>query len=108
MPSKERGVLESWMWNLSHREEKMSYISLHKSKNDRAHKGGKIIGLRDASKEEVAKHQTLLVSLGKDEMHDVDGRKIVIFKLDPNWNKLWPKDAKTHQMSYKGIGFIDV
>ena len=38
----------------------MSYVSLHKSKSGRAIKGGKIIGFRNATEEEIAEHQDLL------------------------------------------------
>lgn len=104
----ELGLLESWMWNLSEDDMKMSYVSLHKAKSDRAHKGGEIVGFRDATDEEVETHQALLESLGKDQMNDIDARKIIIFKVDTKWNKMWPVEARSHQMAYKANGVIEV
>ncbi len=104
----ELGLLESWMWNLSEEDMNMSYISLHKTKSDRAHKGGEIVGFRDATDKEVETHQSLLKSLGKDQMNDVDARKIIIFKVSTKWNKIWPAGARSHQMAYKANVYIDV
>ena len=101
------GLLETWMWNLTTEDESMSYVSLHKSKSDRASKGGRIIEIRQANDAEVEKHKALLDELGKDSMRDTDARKIVVFEVDPKWNKLWPKNAKSHQMAYKSIGYIE-
>ncbi|RLU00981.1 hypothetical protein [Ketobacter sp.] len=103
----EPGLLESWMWNLTSEDESMSYVSLHKSKSDRAYKGGCIVEIREVSDSEVEKHQELLESLGKDPMQDTGARKIIVFKVDPKWNKLWPRNAKYHQMAYKSTGYIE-
>ncbi len=101
------GVLESHMWLIDQQESSMKYISLHKSKADRAVKGGEIIDIREATDEEVEAHQELMEQLDKGEMNTVKGRKIVVFQLDRRWNALWPQQAKTNPMAYKGVGFID-
>ena len=84
----------------------MSFISLHKTKSDRAHKGGVIVGFRDANDDEVEKHQELLRKLDKPEMKETSSRRIVIFRPDVSWDKLWPSDAKSNPMTYKAIGYV--
>lgn len=84
----------------------MKFVSLHRSKSVRAHKGGEIVSVRDATEDEIAKHQELLKRLSKEAMQDTDSRCIVVFRLDPDWNKIWPKNTNSHQMAYKGIGFV--
>jgi hypothetical protein len=102
------GLLESWMWNLKPHEESMSYLSLHKTKTERAFKGGRIVEFRTATNNEVEEHQQLLDKLGKNQMRDIAARKIVVFRVDPDWDKLWPQNAKSHQMAYKATGYIAV
>ena len=107
-PATERGCLESWMWNLEPEEELMRFVSLHKSKSVRAYRGGEIVSVRLATEEEVVKHQELLDTLGKAQMQDVTDRKIIVFRVLPEWNKLWPKKARTRQMAYKVLGHVEV
>ena len=44
-----KGICESSMWLLTEDEESMKYLSLHKSKSDRAYKGGEILSIRAVS-----------------------------------------------------------
>jgi len=102
------GVFETHMWILTDQEASMECVSLHKSKADRASKGGEIINTRLATVDEVQAHQALLTKEGNRPMKSVDGRKIVRFKLYPKWNPHWPADAKTNPMAYKALGYIDI
>lgn len=104
----ERGLLESWMWDLTPDDESMSYLSLHKSKSDRAHKGGAIVGFREATEGEVLGHQALLAEIGQEAMQDTAARKIIIFRVDPNWKKPWSKESRSHQMAYKAVGHVEI
>ena len=101
------GVLESHMWLIDEYESSMRYVSLHKSKADRAIKGGEILDIREATDEEVEAHQMLMKKLDKGEMNTVEGRKIIVFQLERRWNALWPQQAKTNPMAYKGVGYTD-
>jgi hypothetical protein len=100
----EPGLLESWMWNLSVEDRRMAFLSLHKSKSDRANRGGSIVGTREASDQEVAEHQEFLRNAGKSLMQDTDGRLIIVFRPIPGWNILWPSHGKTNPMAYKALG----
>ena len=102
------GVFESHMWLLDDHETSMKYISLHKSKANRATKGGEIINIRCATATEIAAHQSLLVKNGIGLMKHEDNRKIIEFKLDPKWKALWPLHAKTNPMAYKGLGYLSI
>ena len=101
-------VFETHMWILTEQEASMKYVSLHKSKADRASKGGDIVNIRLATEDEVQAHQALLTKEGNRPMKSVDGRKIVRFKLNPKWNPHWPADAKINPMAYKALGYIDI
>ena len=101
-------IFETHMWILTDQDESMDYVSLHKSKANRASKGGKIVDIRLATKDEVQAHQDLLTKKGNRPMKVVDGRKIVKFELNPKWDPNWPLDAKTNPMAYKGLGYIDI
>ena len=100
------GIFESHMWLLNKQEESMEFVSLHKSKAKRASKGGRIIEVRLATDAEIEDHQSLMIKNNKRLMQVVNERKIVVFHYDPKWNALWPKQAKTNPMAYKGIGFV--
>jgi|FLMP01.2.fsa_nt_emb hypothetical protein len=101
-------VFESHMWILTDEEASMKYVSLHKSKSDRASKGGEIVNIRLATEDEIEAHQALLKKLGNSPMKSVVGRKIVEFKPLRRWNPIWSSDAKKNSMAYKGMGYIDV
>lgn len=105
--SEDEGCLELWMWNLSIDERQMQFLSMHRSKSERAYRGGKIQRIRAATEDEVNQHQEFLAKEGKPLMQDTDQRMIIVFKPDPGWKSLWPDDAKLHQMAYKGIGFVE-
>jgi hypothetical protein len=101
-------VFETHMWILTDQEASMKYVSLHKSKSDRASKGGEIVNVRLATEDEIEAHQALLKKAGSVPMKSVDGRKIVEFKPFRKWNPIWPNAARTSPMAYKGLGFIEV
>lgn len=100
------GMFESHVWILSDIEASMKYVSLHKSKADRATKGGEIIEVRHATGEEIEAHQTLLLEKDIGPMQIVKDRKIVVFRLESKWNAIWPQEAKTNPMAYKGLGYV--
>ena len=101
-------VFETHMWILTDQEASMKYVSLHKSKSDRASKGGEIVNIRLATEDEIEAHQALLKKQGNSPMKSVVGRKIVVFKPFRQWNPIWPNDAKKNSMAYKGLGYIEV
>ena len=101
------GVFETHMWILTEQEASMKYVSLHKSKADRASKGGEIVNIRLATEDEIQAHQALLTKEGHGPMKSVVGRKIIEFKLNPKLNPNWPNDAKTNPMAYKGLGYLE-
>ena len=105
-PIDKSGVFESHMWLLVDREESMEYVSLHKSKADRAYIGGRIIKVRLATDSEIKEHQDLMVKNGKGPMKVTNGRKVVVFRLEPKWNAPWPNLATPNRMMYKCIGYI--
>lgn len=98
------GICESRMWLLDEEEESMQYLSLHKSKSDRAYKGGKILSIREATDEEVDEYQDLVE---KDRVPRPKNRKIITFQIEKNWHALWPRKVNRKPMAYKGMGFID-
>ena len=99
-------VFETHMWLLTKQDASMKYISLHKSKSDRAFKGGEIVNIRYATEDEIQAHQTLLAKQGNGPMKTIVDRRIVEFKLNLEWNPHWPNDAKTNTMAYKALGYI--
>jgi hypothetical protein len=103
----ELGLLESWMWNLTEEEQSMKFVSLHRSKSDRANKGGQFVSIREATNTEIREHQDLLRSLDKDLMQVTDTRMIIVFRVDRKWNKIWAS-SDSHQMAYKGLGYVDI
>jgi len=100
------GIFESHMWLLDDHEESMKYVSLHKCKADRAYMGGRIIKVRLATDSEIKEHQDLMVKNGKERMRVTDGRKVVVFRLEPKWKAPWPIPAKTNRRTYKCIGYV--
>jgi hypothetical protein len=48
------GHLESFMWALDNDERTADYVALHKQKSQRSWKGGRILGVREATEEELA------------------------------------------------------
>ena len=49
----EDGSLESYMWPLDPEEQSADYVALHKQKSQRSWKGGRIIGIREATDDEL-------------------------------------------------------
>ena len=47
------GSLESLMWSLDSDEQSAEYVALHKQKSQRSWKGGRIVGLREATEDEI-------------------------------------------------------
>jgi len=99
-------LFETHMWVLTDEEASMKYVSLHKSKSDRASKGGEIVNIRLATEDEIEAHQALLKKAGSVPMKSVVGRKIVEFRPLRQWNPIWPNNAKRSPMAYKGLGYI--
>jgi hypothetical protein len=102
----EKGILESWMWILDPPDSKMKYVSFHKTKADRAYKGGELIGTREPSEAEYEEHQALMRKLDEGQMESREGRKILIFRLIPSWKMIWPQAAKLNPMAYKALGYV--
>ena len=101
------GVLESHMWLLDPVDITMENVSFHKSKSDRAYKGGKILGFRDATDEEFQAHQELMQKLDEGSMADNEKpRQIIDFQPTRLWNKLWPASAKSKPMAIKALGIV--
>ena len=103
---KEHGCLESRMWLLEPNEIDMKYVSLHKTKADRAYKGGEIVDILDATPQEIEAHQALMEKEGHGRMEETLGRKVIVFRLDRKWNKLWPESGKANPMAYKARGYV--
>ncbi len=78
--------------------------TLHKSKSVRAHKGGEILSIREATEEEIDEHQRLLEKIDEESMKKTGHRKIITFQIEKDWRVLWPKTAKTNPMTYKALG----
>ncbi len=102
------GVFESHMWNLDANESSMQYFSMHKSKADRAYRGGKIVDIRSATEAEIEAHQELMKQKGREKMRLTHDRKVVVFQMIRGWNAIWPLEARSNPMAYKGMGFVDV
>lgn len=50
----DEGHLESLLWTLDQDEQSAEYVALHKQKSQRSWKGGRILGLREATDEELS------------------------------------------------------
>ncbi len=48
------GHLESLLWSLDAEERDAEYVALHKQKSQRSWKGGRIVGMREATAAELA------------------------------------------------------
>ena len=58
------GHLESFMWSLDNDELSADYVALHKQKSQRSWKGGKILGVREATEEEMTERDDLVTKKG--------------------------------------------
>ena len=103
-----KGVCESGIWLLTDEERQMEYLSLHRSKSDRAYKGGKILEIRDATEQDVAAHYELIKKELPDSAQSVKARQIITFQMDRDWNILWPEDARKNPMAHKGTGHVEL
>ena len=102
-----KGICESSMWALSDEEETMKYLSLHRSKSDRAFKGGEILGVREATDEEIIEHHKALNKSDPESAPEkTKSRKIITFQIDRGWHALWPEEARKNPMAHKGIGHV--
>ena len=50
----DEGHLESFLWSLDPDERAAEYVALHKQKSQRSWKGGRIVGLREATEDELS------------------------------------------------------
>lgn len=101
-----KGVCESGIWHLSSDEQQMKYLSLHRSKSNRAYKGGKIISIRNAHQDEIAAYyhelnKTVPTSAASTPY------QVIKFQMDREWHVLWPEDARKNPMANKGTGHIE-
>ncbi len=48
------GHLESLLWTLDQEEQSAEYVALHKQKSQRSWKGGRVLGMREATDEEIS------------------------------------------------------
>ena len=51
------GSLESHLWPLDSEEQAADYVALHKQKSQRSWKGGRIVGIREATEEELSAYK---------------------------------------------------
>ena len=103
-----KGVCESGIWQLSDEEQQMKFLSLHRSKSDRAYKGGEILEMRQASQEDIEDYYKLTKQPLPDNIDALKERHIVTFQIDRDWNVLWPEDARKNPMANKGTGHIEL
>ncbi len=52
------GHLESLLWTLDKDEQSAEYVALHKQKSQRSWKGGRIVGMREATEDELSAAQS--------------------------------------------------
>lgn len=74
----DNGCLESYMWPLDSDEQSADYVALHKQKSQRSWKGGRIIGIREATEEELQSQAA--------EKSSKKGRMIVQFEPIREYN----------------------
>ncbi|MEM7259010.1 MAG: hypothetical protein AAF404_16660 [Pseudomonadota bacterium] len=101
-----KGICESAMWSLTEDEKEMKYLSLHRSKSDRAYKGGEILDIRQASEEEIREHYQSIKKSIPESTAASRQRMIITFQIDRDWDVLWPEEARANPMAHKGTGHI--
>jgi len=94
------------MWILDPQDYEMKYISFHKTKPDRAYKGGEIFGFRDPTMEEYESHQEEMRERGEGQMNSPDDRKIIRWRPIPSWKELWPRGGGSNPMAYRDYGYV--
>ncbi len=96
------GCLESYMWPLDNEEQSADYVALHKQKSQRSWKGGRIIGIREATEEELQSQAA--------EKSSKKGRMIVQFEPIREYNGRpgirWGGSRKG-SMAYKSLESVD-
>jgi hypothetical protein len=96
------GCLESFMWPLDNEEQSADYVALHKQKSQRSWKGGRIIGFREATDEEIELHAA--------ESSTKKGRVIVQFEPIRQYNGRpgirWGGSRKG-TMAYKSLETVE-
>ncbi|NND55022.1 MAG: hypothetical protein HKN56_08650 [Gammaproteobacteria bacterium] len=50
----DEGHLESFIWPLDADEQSAEYVALHKQKSQRSWKGGRVVGMREATDDEIS------------------------------------------------------
>jgi len=53
------------MWSLDGEEQSADYVALHKQKSQRSWKGGRVVGVREATDEELADENTTATKKGR-------------------------------------------
>jgi hypothetical protein len=101
-----KGVCESGLWQLTDEEQQMPCLSLHRSKSDRAYKGGKILDIREANDEEIASHYAEIEKPVPANSSSAEPRMIITFQIDRDWDVLWPEAARKNPMAHKGTGHV--
>lgn len=98
----EDGYLESYMWPLDGDEQAADYVALHKQKSQRSWKGGRIVGIREATEEELASEPA--------ENSTKKGRMIVQFEPIRTYNGRpgirWGGSRKG-SMAYKSLETVE-
>ncbi|MBS95466.1 MAG: hypothetical protein CL799_13575 [Chromatiales bacterium] len=96
------GYLESLMWVLDSDESSADYVALHKQKSQRSWKGGRVIGVREATEAEITAKTT--------EMNGKKGRMVVQFEPIRGYNGRpgipWGGSRKG-AMAYKSLETLD-
>jgi hypothetical protein len=96
------GYLESFMWPLDSEEQSADYVALHKQKSQRSWKGGRIVGIREATEEELGSQPA--------ESSTKKGRMIVQFEPIRQYNGRpgirWGGSRKG-SMAYKSLETVD-
>jgi hypothetical protein len=96
------GNLESWMWPLDNEEQAAEYVALHKQKSQRSWKGGRIVGIREATDDEVSAQPA--------QANGKKGRMIVEFEPIREYNGRpgipWGGSRKG-SMAYKSLEELD-
>jgi hypothetical protein len=91
-----QGESESLAWALTSEDETAEFVAFHKTKNDYSWVGGKILGFRDATREEMAQRWPLERTV----------RRVIHFRVSPEFRKegrvRWAGN-QTHGMAYKSL-----
>jgi len=92
------------MWLLDSEEQSADYIALHKQKSQRSWKGGRIVGIREATEEELSRQPADAAASSK------KGRMVVRFEPIREYNGRpgirWGGSRKG-TMAYKSLETVD-